>query len=102
VAEKLVRDLVPQIIASSGAHPVVRVAAPDEYRRLLGEKLAEEIGEYLASGDPAELADVAEALFTLADLLDVDLDALRLAKLADRGGFAGRLVWSGNREADRG
>ncbi len=102
MAEKLVRDLVPQRIAESGAVPIVRVATSAELPGLLADKLAEEVAEYRASGDVAELADVAEALFTLVDALDVDLDDLRRVKLVARGGFGQRLVWCGNREVGRG
>lgn len=100
--EKLVRDLIPDLIRASGQEPILRTADRCEYLQLLGEKLTEEVGEYLTSDDPAELADVAEALFALADALNVDLDELRARKLIERGGFGQRLVWCGNREVGDG
>ncbi|MGH8901043.1 MAG: hypothetical protein ACRDYA_05020 [Egibacteraceae bacterium] len=98
--EKLVRDRIPQIIRSRGDEPVVRVADRQEYRGLLRGKLAEEVGEFLASEDPEELADILEVVLALAAELGVDrtrLETLRATKAAERGGFAGRIVWQGNR-----
>lgn len=99
---KLVRDKIPQIIRDSGAEPVIRVADAEEYRGLLRDKLVEEVQEFLASEDPTELADVLEVLLALADDLGVDrnhLEKLRTAKVCERGGFADRIVWSGNASA---
>ena len=99
---KLVRDKIPQIIRARGSEPIVRIADPAEYRGLLLAKLTEEAGEVLVADDahaPEELADVLEVALALA--VDIGLDAsqlekLRLAKAAERGGFANRIVWSGN------
>ena len=96
---KLVRDKIPQIIRDAGAEPVTRVADAEEYRDLLRAKLVEEVEEFLTSDDPNELADVLEVLLALADDLGVDrdqLERLRTTKAVERGGFAGRIVWSGN------
>lgn len=100
--EKLVRDGIPQIIRSRGDEPLVRVANRREYRHLLHDKLTEEVDEFLASEDPEELADILEVVLALATELGVDgaqLEELRAAKAAERGGFAGRIVWHGNRAA---
>lgn len=98
---KLVRDKIPQIIRSAGLEPIVRIAGSQEYRTLLREKLTEEVAEFLASDDdPEELADILEVLFALAEQAGTDrqrLERLRAAKEQERGGFAERIVWSGNR-----
>jgi len=99
---KLVRDKIPQIIRDTGAAPVIRIADAEEYRGLLRAKLVEEVEEFLASEDPSELADILEVLLALAGDLGVDrdhLEKLRIAKTFERGGFAGRIVWSGNASA---
>jgi predicted house-cleaning noncanonical NTP pyrophosphatase (MazG superfamily) len=100
---KLVRDKIPQIVRDRGDEPLVRVADVAEYRDLLRDKLAEEVEEFLASDDdPEELADVLEVLVALAADLGVDrdhLEKLRAAKALERGGFADRIVWSGNASA---
>ncbi|MEU6097725.1 nucleoside triphosphate pyrophosphohydrolase [Streptomyces sp. NPDC047079] len=100
---KLVRDRIPQIIREKGAEPVTYVASPDEYRNRLRDKLGEEVTEFLAADDanaPEELADVLEVLHALAAVLGVDagqLEKIREAKASERGGFANRIVWTGNR-----
>jgi predicted house-cleaning noncanonical NTP pyrophosphatase (MazG superfamily) len=100
---KLVRDKIPQIIRAKGLEPVVYIADPDEYATRLRDKLTEEVGEFLASdSDPEELADVLEVVYALAALTGTDLqqlEKLRAAKADERGGFADRIIWSGNQSA---
>jgi predicted house-cleaning noncanonical NTP pyrophosphatase (MazG superfamily) len=94
-AEKLVRDRIPEIVRASGREAESRVATPDERAALLRAKLYEEAGEYEASGDPAELADLLEVVYALADLHGLtpfDLEDQRANKAAERGGFDARLV----------
>ncbi|WP_433324323.1 hypothetical protein [Spirillospora sp. CA-294931] len=95
LTEKLVRDRIPEIVRQSGRQPDTRIAEDVEYRALLRAKLYEEAGEYIVSGDPAELADVLEVVQALASthgLSPADLEALRSAKATERGGFNDKLV----------
>ncbi|MFF8603084.1 hypothetical protein ACF065_33650 [Streptomyces sp. NPDC015232] len=100
---KLVRDRIPEIIRNEGAEPVTHVAGPQEYRARLRDKLREEVAEFLEADEeaaPGELADVAEVLLALAADLGISpeqFEVLRAAKADERGGFAGRIVWTGNR-----
>jgi predicted house-cleaning noncanonical NTP pyrophosphatase (MazG superfamily) len=100
---KLVRDRIPQIIRQDGAEPVTYAAGPEEYRRRLRDKLAEEVAEFLEAEEekaPEELADVLEVVRALAADLGVEADQLekiREAKAGERGAFAERIVWTGNR-----
>ncbi|WP_392960145.1 nucleoside triphosphate pyrophosphohydrolase [Streptomyces sp. LN245] len=100
---KLVRDRIPEVIRADGGDPVTYVASPAEYRRRLRDKLGEEVIEFLeADGDSAleELADVLEVVRALAVELGSDaerLEQIRAAKACERGGFAERIVWTGNR-----
>jgi predicted house-cleaning noncanonical NTP pyrophosphatase (MazG superfamily) len=100
---KLVRDKIPQIIRGKGLEPVIHAADPDEYAMRLRDKLAEEVAEFLASdSDPEELADVLEVIYALAALTGTDpqqLEKPRAAKADGRGGFADRIIWSGNQPA---
>ena len=106
---KLVRDRIPHIIRARGADPITRIAAPAEYRALLFAKLAEEAAELseATSGlDPRhvaeEAADVLEVVYAIAAKSGVDreqLEKVRAAKAEQRGGFADRIVWCGNRPA---
>jgi predicted house-cleaning noncanonical NTP pyrophosphatase (MazG superfamily) len=73
------------------------VAEHGEYAALLRAKLYEEAEEYVASSDPAELADVLEVIGALAALHDLSpaaLERLRAEKAAERGGFTHRHVLS--------
>lgn len=98
---KLVRDNIPQIIRAKGLEPVIYAADAEEYGTRLRDKLREEVEEFLASdSDPAELADILEVLYALAEQAGIDrqqLEKLRAAKAEERGGFADRIIWSGNR-----
>jgi predicted house-cleaning noncanonical NTP pyrophosphatase (MazG superfamily) len=100
---KLVRDKIPDIIRASGAEPLIRTADSAEYSRLLREKLQEEVAEVIAAEDPPstleELADVMEVVLAYAAHLGAEpeqLNAVRQAKEAERGGFCTRIVWSGD------
>lgn len=93
--DKLVRDSIPDIIRAKGTEPVTRQASLEEYEEKLREKLQEEVGEYLESGAPEELADVLEVVYALGSLTShtpEDLEKLRLAKAAERGGFKERII----------
>jgi predicted house-cleaning noncanonical NTP pyrophosphatase (MazG superfamily) len=101
---KLVRDKIPAIIRSKGCVPVTRTAGAEEYRQALFDKLTEEAGE-LRDADrehaPGELADILEVVYALAADHGVsrdELEGLRQAKHAERGGFAQRVIWDGNHE----
>ena len=105
-SRKLVRDRIPQIIREDGAEPDYYIADPAEYRRRLRDKLGEEVTEFLAADDehaPEELADVLEVVRALAADLGISagqLEKIREAKKRERGGFGGRIVWTGNRRPD--
>ncbi len=100
---KLVRDKIPQIIRSKGLEPVIYTASTGEFAARLRDKLREEVEEFLASdNDPEELADILEVLYALAEQAGTDhgqLEKLRAVKAEERGSFAGRIIWSGNRPA---
>ena len=99
---KLVRNKIPAIIRAQGMEPVTRIAGFAEYADLLRDKLAEETREFYDTGDRSELADMAEVLYAIAALAGVsraELEWLRAAKEAERGGFSGRVVWSGTGRA---
>ena len=100
---KLVRDKIPQVIRSEGLEPIIYTANSEEYATRLRDKLREEVEEFIASDDdPEELADILEVLYTLAGQAGIDpqqLENLRAAKAAERGGFGDRIIWFGNRLA---
>jgi predicted house-cleaning noncanonical NTP pyrophosphatase (MazG superfamily) len=92
---KLVRDLIPQIIESSGKQAQIRIANEHEFLRYLKQKLLEEVDEYLQSESVEELADILEVLNSLCTMNNLNLSGL--IKLADekkktRGGFEKRII----------
>ncbi len=92
---KLVRDGIPDIIRSQGKHCVTRVLSDAEYTAKLNEKLTEELGEYLQSGEPEELADLLEVIAAVAVNQGMDysqLNRLRDEKRRLRGGFQKRIL----------
>lgn len=101
---KLVRDRIPDIIRRDGQTPVIETATPEDYPKYVRAKLVEELGEYLESGDVAELADLIEVCFcaalTLHDVAKGALLSIAQRKNDSRGGFRNQLVWMGNQAAD--
>ena len=92
---KLVRDRIPEIITANGGESVTHIATDEEYRQKAIEKLQEELAEFLESKDPEELADLLEITYAVAESLgvnEVELDAIRLKKAAERGGFTKRII----------
>jgi len=95
IHHKLVRDRIPEIIATSGRTCAVRVLAPGEYEEHLQRKLAEEMAEYQADGSVQELADLVEvvqAIIEARGMTWAEFEAIRQQKRDERGGFARRLL----------
>lgn len=93
--DKLVRDLIPEIIKKDGKECSVRIAPKEEKLSLLEEKLKEEVNEYLEDKNIEELADVMEVLFGLCEALgycEEDLVKAREKKRDERGGFKDGVV----------
>lgn len=92
---KLVRDNIPDIIASKGEHFTSHIADDAEYWQRLKEKLAEEVGEFQKDENEGELADILEVIDAIIAYKGFDqasIAALKAKKLAERGGFAKRVV----------
>lgn len=95
---KLVRDRIPDIIRENGGVPKVRVLDGEAYLRELLTKLSEEVVEVQnaeSGGDLVkEIGDVTEVLHAIVRAVGIDpaeVEALRLQRLASRGGFEKRL-----------
>ncbi|WP_026691892.1 nucleoside triphosphate pyrophosphohydrolase [Peribacillus kribbensis] len=91
---KLVRDLIPNIIEKSGKNHKTRILSDDEYIKELKKKSFEELEEYMnaANNEEAieELADVLELIHALAEVHCVPfekVEEVRKQKAAKRGGF---------------
>ena len=87
---KLVRDLIQEVIRETGKECDIEVTAKEQRTELLEAKLMEEVNEYLEDKNLEELADIMEVLFGLAHNLGYSEDDLlkkREEKLKERGGF---------------
>lgn len=87
---KLVRDLIPDVIEKSGKRFDTHIANTVEYKKLMEAKLLEEVNEYLEENNLEELADVLEVLVGLASFLGYTEEQLfekRKQKKEERGGF---------------
>ncbi|WP_379132098.1 phosphoribosyl-ATP pyrophosphohydrolase [Paenibacillus sp. sgz500958] len=98
VYNKLVRDGIPELIASQGRTCRTRILDAQEYTCELRKKLAEETEEYLQSeSDPLaleELADIMEVILALAERHGGDekvLESIRVNKAQARGRFKERI-----------
>jgi 8-oxo-dGTP diphosphatase len=93
--DKLVRDRIPEIIEARGGVAVTYTADLSEYKERLKTKLAEEVLEYLDSGDIEELADLLEVIHSLTAVEGTPREQLQLIQIkkhADRGGFESRTI----------
>ena len=91
---KLVRDLIPEIIQSNGEKPVTRILDDAEYKVELETKLNEEYMEVLGTTTSneriEELADMIEIISALAVVEGKTLDDVvecAKQKRSKRGGF---------------
>ena len=93
--EKLVRDMIPQIIEAQGRDCEYRIADKIEYHKLLIDKLDEEVSEFKEAENLEELADVLEVIFALAKEMGYDMKDLmekNTKKRYERGSFDDRIV----------
>ena len=90
---KLIRDKIP--LLGNPQFFKSHIALEEEYQEKLYSKLEEEVQEFLESFEMEELADLLEVIHAICDLRDFDFDsleALRLAKREEKGGFSDRII----------
>lgn len=88
--DKIVRDRIPEVIEAAGQRARYELVDGGTALEGLKRKLGEELAEYLESGEAEELADMLEVIRGIAHLSGLswdELEAIRLKKLAERGGF---------------
>lgn len=102
VYNKLVRDLIPQVIEATGKEFRTRILDEEEYKKELIIKLKEESEEYFAAESSKEsleeLADMLEVIRALAVVHGAtweELDVLREKKAEVRGAFQERVYLIG-------
>ena len=92
---KLVRDLIPEIIEVSGKTCVTEILSDEEYLKMVDTKLDEELAEYHKDQNIEELADLLEVIYAAAIARGYSIEALeriRAEKAAKRGGFAKKIL----------
>lgn len=92
---KIVRDRIPEIINQAGKKPVVEVVSNEMAISGLEEKLYEELEEYMADHSLEEMADLLEVMHGILYLKGIpwdDLEAIRVKKREERGGFEQRIL----------
>ena len=90
IYNKLVRDLIPDIIKDSGNECRTRILSDKEYLKMLDAKLDEELAEYHQDQNIEELADLLELIqaATIARGYTLEeLESVRAEKAKKRGGF---------------
>lgn len=99
---KLVRDRIPEIIATDGRHCATEIMKDEEFRQALLVKLIEEAQE-VADADAGdmvkEIADLYEVIDALLIAFNLDKDAVlatQKKRCEERGGFKKRikLLWT--------
>lgn len=92
---KLIRDNVPEIVAKSGKRAVTHIADEAEYKKLLVQKLQEEVDEYKNVPHAEELADIVEVVHALAaqhGKTPADIEQIRKDKAEKRGAFSKKII----------
>ena len=103
IYHKLVRDKIPDIIASAGKACETAAVTGQEYLELLELKLNEELEEYLQSKSMEELADLLEVIRAVAAARGSsmeEVEAIRRRKADERGGFEKGVLLLSVREAE--
>lgn len=93
IYNKAVRDKIPQIIEREGKICDVKILPTDEFLAELNTKLAEELQEYMAGNEIAELADLVEVVYGILAMRGVsndEFEQIRMEKKRERGGFSER------------
>ena len=92
---KLVRDLIPEIIEASGKKCSIEILDEEEYIKAIDEKLDEELAEYHKDQNLEELADLLEVIYAAARARGYsieELERIRVSKAQERGGFDKRIL----------
>lgn len=92
---KLVRDKIPEIIATDNKTCVTEILSNGNFLRMLDEKLNEECSEYQESKSIEELADILEVIYAIVIARGSsaeDLEIIRKAKAESRGRFEKKIL----------
>lgn len=94
IYNKLVRDLIPQVIEKSGSKFTTRILEHSEHLTEIKKKLYEEVQEFTDTHNRQdaleELADILELIHAALPIHEStyeELEKIRVAKKEKRGGF---------------
>ena len=92
---KLVRDFITNIIEADGKSCIYETLSDEDYIYLLDQKLNEELAEYQESKSLEELDDLLEVIQAVVKARGwalEELEQVRAAKAAKRGGFEKKIL----------
>jgi len=90
IYKKLVRDKIPDVIASDGKKANTRILDDKKYLKELIKKLGEEVKEFQKEPSVEELADIKEVTIAIREAMKIhagELEDMRRKKAAERGRF---------------
>lgn len=93
--DKLIRDLIPEIIESAGKKCVYETLSDKEYVEKLNEKILEKTNKFVKTGSVDALADIGEVMHAILAYKNVSLQEfqrVRLEKLEMQGGYEKRIL----------
>jgi predicted house-cleaning noncanonical NTP pyrophosphatase (MazG superfamily) len=94
IFKKLVRDNIPDMITRNNQLGEFVIYPEADFENELILKMQEEIGDYLTTKDPQELADILEIIIELGRIRNLpfaEIENIRQRKLEERGGFSKRI-----------
>jgi predicted house-cleaning noncanonical NTP pyrophosphatase (MazG superfamily) len=95
IYDKLVRDLVPNIIKAEGKRPFWHKADKEEFLKRFPEKIKEELQEFMESRSLVEFGDLLQAVLDYGDLSGISEESARMVmevKAKERGTFKEGIV----------
>jgi len=89
---KLVRDMIPEIIESSGKKCKWHKAQERSLPGYLAKKLVEEAKEFQENPSNEELADIMEVIYTIEHVMGLNRYAKMGLKAYNRGTFENHII----------
>ena len=92
---KLVRDLIPEVIKKKGGNCRFEILSEHDYIERLEQKINEEVAEYQQDKSLDELADILEVIHAIVKYRGYtvgQLEAKRKEKANSRGSFDKRIL----------